>query len=302
MLSRCRTVRAAVALVLTAVLGLVGGLSLVAGPAVADPVCDGEIVFNPITGEYSCTNPGGATPGDPGGGGGGGPSEPTCELRGEATYCIGTRACWDEPALPPVALPEGERPNEDSVAMAIWCYEGNVRALEGTYWSDDGEPPTPSLQEQAQTALGQIVLDPGTLTTSPDGRTLVNLDTWYWLEGAAAQAQGSSAFGLVATAVATTLSVDPGDGAGAFECPLVTTSAAAERSCTYVYRRASNRGSAQWEGRPAYAASASVVYELSFAINGTPVTIPGVPATLTSPPATTPVRVDEVQAVVERSG
>lgn len=290
-------------------------LVAVTTPATAATCVPPNGTFNPSTGQYTCTVPG--TPGEPGdpgdtGGGsdGGEPAEPTCDLGGRtsvdsyentsAPFCIGTDVCFNADLFAPLELPAGEKPNEDSEARVTMCYDGIMGppAPNEVFWTGD-EPEPPSLAEQALTAIGQIDLGTPDVGISPQNRTLVNLDTWFWVDGVQAEAQGSSAFGLVATALDPTLTVDPGDGSGTMTCPLVTSSREAEESCAHVYRRASTRGAASVGGRPAYDVDVQVVYRLEFRVNGTLIDeIPGAPPTLSAGGDATPLRVDEIQSRV----
>ena len=285
---------------------LAGGLVAVgatAPSAHADPECH----WTP-DGHYVCTDGGGGGDGGGGddGGDGGGQSEPTCQLWGQFTYCVGTTACHDIPWHPPMALPDGPKPDPESEPMARECDYGVPGAfgpyVVTYYWSQPGQQQPPSLYEQAMTAIGSIDLTIPALQTSPTGRTLVHLPVWYWLDGGAGDRTGTSAFGLVATATFDHLEVDPGDGAGAFECPWLTSAEQAEQECNHSYDRASDDGATTWQGRPAHLASVTAVWALSFRINGTAVTIPDAPATLTSDASTAPVRVDEQGSVVTDVG
>ena len=283
-----------------------GALAAVgATPAAADPSCTPPAViqWHP-NGTYSCVVvDDGGDPGDDGGDDdGGGTTEPSCELWGQFTFCVGTTACRNIPWHPPMALPDGPKPQPDSQPMARECDYG-VPGGYGPYvvtyyWSDSGDPQPPSLYEQALTAIGEIDLSIPTLETSPAGRTLVYIPVWYWLDGGAGDRTGSSAFGLVATAVFDHIEVDPGDGSDGVECPWVTTAEQAEVECNHTYDVPSDQGTATWNGQPAYLASVTAVWTLSFEINGTPVTIPSAPATLTSEASTAPVRVSEQGSVV----
>ena len=262
---------------------------------------------------YVCVIPGGSGPGNPpgnGGGGGGTPAPPTCPLDSyngstladkpgrSANFCMGPSVCFTTDVYVPYDVPDGPKPNEDSKGKLLWCFSriiGNAEFIRA-FWSDNGEP---TLLEQAQTAIGQIDLGAPTINISPTTRTLVNLDTWFWLAGAQREATGSSAFGLVAIATFQSLSVDPGDGRGPFRCDtLPTTAAEAEQDCFYAYGRASLRGTESVDGRPAYGITANTVYSLRFEVNGTPTPVPGAPATLTGPTSTAALRVDEAQTVV----
>lgn len=289
-----------------------------AAPSVAEETTDpANCTFNQVLGTTTCTNPGSSgTPGSPGspGGSGGEPAEPTCDLSGRSTvdsydntsapFCIGTDVCFNADHFVPLALPEGDKPNEDSEARVTLCYDGifGPPSAVRIFWTGE-EPEPPSLAEQAQTAIGQIDLGIPDVGISPQNRTLVNLDTWFWVDGVQAEAQGSSAFGLVAIALDPTLTVDPGDGSGVKTCPLVTSADEARNSCTHTYRRASNRGSASVGGRPAYDVDVQVVYRLEFRLNGTLVDgINGAPPTLSAGAADAALRVDEIQSRVTGLG
>ncbi|WP_322937605.1 hypothetical protein [Nocardioides bizhenqiangii] len=284
---------------------LLGIVVLVAGLFVATvPTADADepICHWTPDGKYVCTDTdSGGDPGDDGSGDGGS-TEPTCQLWGQFTYCVGTQACRNIPWHPPYRLPDGPKPQPDSEPLIRQCDLGEPGVLGPyrltIYWSDSGEPEPPSLYEQALTAIGEIDTTIPALETSPDGRTLVYIPVWYWLAGGAGDRTGSSAFGLVATAALDHVEVDPGDGSDSIACPWVTSAEQAEQECNHTYDRASDDGTARWNGRPAHLASVTAVWNLSFEINGTPVTIPNAPATLTSEASTAPVRVDEQGSVV----
>ncbi|MCL3818867.1 hypothetical protein [Aeromicrobium wangtongii] len=305
------------AVVALAVLACAAAIALVAvtsSPAHAENGCpDGQTRTWLGGGQYSACVPISGTTPSPGTPGNetGEPAQPLCNLEynegaylglspdSSGNYCKGTRTCFNVAHFTPNEMPEGKKPNEDSEARIEYCFETPFTAVvERIYWTDDEEEP-PSLLEQAQTAIGQIDLPTPTLAISPPTRTLVNLDTWFWLSGAQRVATGSSAFGLVAIATFSSLTVDPGDGSGEFHCDsLPTTAAEAQQSCHHEYRKASTSGSATADGQPAYAASARSVYTLRFEVNGVPTPIPGAPTTLDGPSATAAVRVIEAQTLV----
>ncbi|MCD9155085.1 hypothetical protein [Aeromicrobium duanguangcaii] len=286
-------------------------VALSATAARADDDCDPPAVLDmQPDGTFSCTIPGGT--GNPGsetpGGEGPGAPQPSCDLAAapaptgqvaesiiDGPYCVGERFCVTTSVFVPMANPPGEPPNEDSEGRLRFCSSGLEYQWESAWWTGEEEPPT--LLERARTAIGQIDLATPTLRTSPSGRTLVRVDTWFWATGASTSESGS-AFDLVATATFASMSVDPGDGSGAFSCPLTTTSDAAASDCLHRYRRASLGGGATVDGRPAYRASVRLVYDLSFTVGGTPVVVPGAPTTLEAPVATAAIRVDEVQSIV----
>jgi hypothetical protein len=167
-------------------------------------------------------------------------------------------------------------------------------------WVGGDEPQPPSLQEQAQTAFGQLNPALGTLSANPATTSLVSLPTWYWAQGLDGQLTGSSAFGLRAIADPDHLEVDPGDGSGALTCPWTTTES---DTCSHVYDRASSvSGTTAVDGHKAYAVTAEPVWTVRFEMNGTPVNIPGAPTELRGPQMTKAERVAEVQALVNNVG
>lgn len=300
--------RRLVALV-AAVSSLAAASILVVGFASSPAQADTCVEMGWVAGKYTCTKWSGGDPGDPPPGDPGDPAPPTCDLAGAGgtdyadknrtpNFCIGDDVCFTVDHFPPLEMPPGEKPNEDSKARVTWCYDGimgppGVRRI---FWSDDEEP---SLLEQAQTAIGRINLGTPTIEVSPAGRTLVNLDTWFWTTGQQRTATGSSAFGLVAIATFRSMSVDPGDGTGTFTCGWTSSAAEAKQSCHHEYRRASVRGTESVGGRPAYGVRVTAVYDLRFEMDGAPIPlIPGAPVTLNAPAAETAVRVDEVQTKV----
>lgn len=261
-----------------------------------------------VNGIYTCTVWSGGDPGDPPGDSGG-PTPPTCDLAGAGgtdfsgknrtpNFCIGTDVCFTVDDFPPLKLPPGKKPSPDSVARVTMCYDGIMGppAVRRVFWSDDEKP---TLLEQAQTAIGRINLGTPEIHVSPSGRTLVNLDTWFWATGQQRTATGSSAFGLVAIATFRGMSVDPGDGTGTFTCGWTTSAAEAKQNCHHEYLRASVRGTESVGGRPAYGVRVTAVYDLRFEMNGAPIpAIAGAPVTLDAPPAQSALRVDEVQTKV----
>ncbi|MFD1826515.1 MULTISPECIES: hypothetical protein [Mumia] len=301
--------RTIIALVVSAA-ATIGVSVLSSAPAwSAEPVCTPPAVAEWTGLGYKCVIPGGGGPGQPGDPGDGGtPAEPTCDVSGmspddwagrkpSAVYCVGANPCIDVVALPPVALPDGEKPNEESEARVQVCLINGMHQWGAAYWSDD-EPEVPSLLEQALEAVGNIDLATPVIQISPQNRTIVNLDTWFWATGQQQNQTGSSAFGLVAIATFEHLVVTTGDGT-TLTCEAASTREEAQTNCRHAYNRASVGGSESVDGRPAYAVTAESVYSLSFEVNGTPVAnIEGAPATLTSPTATAALRVDEVQSVV----
>jgi hypothetical protein len=282
-----------VARALLAMIGMIIGVLVMTTPAQAAkcPYYDKEA--NKIV--YCNAEGGGGQ--DDGGGGDGGSQEPTCDLSNEpyTEFCKGTLACWgNNPAgnseedvadeLPP-------KPGDDYHVAYRNCEDGS----DTWYWSKDGEGP--SIEELAQIAFGELVFPEYTLTFNPPRRTYVNLDTWWWAQGATTEELiGTAALGVRALATPNRMEVDPGDGSGVFSCEFVT---AKSDDCTYTYRRASVRGSAAADdGSPAYPARMRLVYDVRFEVDGTPLTLDDLPTSFSSPWQDQPVPVREIQTVV----
>lgn len=132
MLVRLGRVAGAVALIFAFVV-----LTDVAGASASQSSCKPPNgTYDPVLKEYRCKitgTPG--TPADPGDGGasGGsdGTSQPTCDLEGlnisyedknpTPPFCQGGSACYTTDVFPPLRMPEGDPPNEDSKARVTWC-------------------------------------------------------------------------------------------------------------------------------------------------------------------------------------
>lgn len=272
------TVVALVVALLTAIMVVSTG-----GPAAAAKCVAGEmrLVDGKLT--YVCTQyeGGGTTPG--GGGTGSGPAEPACDL--QAPYdelCIGTAACWmNDPAAvqDPKELEGTPKPNPDSHVVYVSCKGADGSLYDEWYWNDD--LPTVTLEDRIIAALGALDLPTIQASFNPETRTLVNLPTWWWAEGApAGEIEGSAALGLRAYAAPRGLSVVPGDGSSTVACPM-----SVERSdtCTTTYVRAGD-----------YTATVSIVYDIRFMLGGTELDAGDVPARFRS------ITVDDDVAVAVR--
>lgn len=312
MLTRWRRTLGGTVSIIVLVAGFASVSALVSPASAEKPTCTPPAVLTYSGGTYTCEIPGDQGPTQPPGDDDDGPTAPPpCDLanRGPSGYedknptpnfCIGKDVCFTIDLFPPLAMPKGPKPKPTSKARVTMCYDGIMGppAPGEVFWSDD--EPTPTLLQQAQTAIGQIKLGNATVGASPQTRTVVKLPTWFWLEGAQRRATGSSAFGLVAIATFQSMEVDPGDGSGSFSCPVTTTEDEAADHCSHVYVHSSAYGTQQVGGRAAFGVRITTVYGLRFEVNGTPTTIPGAPTTLDGPTANSAIRVDEVQSKVTR--
>lgn len=245
-----------------------------------------------------CGTPG--SEGEPGGGSDEGSGPPPCDLtQGQySEFCEGTAACWgNNPAAVqnPSELDGVEKPTPESRAAYKSCRRADGTTYDEWYWTEDTEGP--SDEELARRALAQLVLPQVTPTFNPPVMTLVNLDTWWWAEGASVDpVRSPPALGVVAVAAPVRMEVDPGDGSGVLNCAVVT---ARSDTCTYVYRKSSRRASAKApDGAAAYPARMRIVYDLTFELDGTPLEIEGVDTSISSDWVERPVPVREAQTVV----
>jgi hypothetical protein len=283
---------------MTAGLVLTAGLVMWSATTATAGVCP-----TPIEGtndyDYSCMDEDPPQPGtDPRPGD---PQEPTCTFTGNYNeFCEGTAACWgNNPAAndaEDVADEIGPKPDDPDAHVAYKsCRRPDGSTYDDWYWATAGGP---SLSELAQRAYGALNFPTFTPAFNPPTRTYVNLDTWWWADGATkTELIGSSALGVRALATPDHMEVDPGDGSGAFTCDFVTAKADA---CAHTYRRASNFGKATArDGSKAYAARMRLVWTVRFERNGAPITVPpGVPTAFSSPWRGAAVPVREIQTVV----
>lgn len=280
-----------IALLLSAVLSMVTSTSALAAECPYVVEATGELVY---TCEGGGTEPGGGGT-EPGGGGG-----PTCDLS-KGTYnefCEGTAACWgNNPAAvtEPKELEGVPKPDEEANVAYKMCQRPDGSTYDEWYWSTAGEGP--GLGELAQRAYGELKVPVFAPTFNPPAASYVNLETWWWAQGVGGgELEGSSALGVVALAAPNRIEVDPGDGSATISCAFSTSKS---DTCTYTYRRASNRGSATADdGSRAYLARMRLVYDVRFERNGTPLGLAGLPTSLASPWRGTAIPVREIQTVV----
>lgn len=236
------------------------------------------------------TTPGGT---QSGGGSGGDSGPPPCTLDAEyKDLCLGEDACWmNDPAKvqKPSELEGVPKPDEDSYVVYIKCQRPDGSTYDRWYWNDDA--PTITLEDRILAAAGALDLPTFEASFNPETRTLVNLPTWWWAEGAPdGEIRGTEALGMVAVAVPRGLSIDPGDGSGALACPM---SVSKSDACSTDYRRAGD-----------YTAAVSIVYDISFVFNGEELPATDIPAELRTVTVDddVPVAVREVQSRVTDLG
>lgn len=249
--------------------------------------------------------------GDEGDTGGGEEEEPDCYLDRQDSfnydhaYCDGELSCYIY-SPPPSAEDEEDWPERPADVPDDWVYVNRAcftqppeESLEvNEYdWIEPPEPAEPSWPDEARQAFGRLVAPTFELAFNPPRQSVVNVDTWYWAEGATAgEITGTSAAGLVAIATPDRFEVDPGDGSDTLSCDF---SVAESDTCGHVYVRASVNGTAAVDGVPAYAARGRLVYSVRFELNGEVMEIDGVPTEFTTDWSETAVPVAEIQSVVQ---
>ena len=217
-------------------------------------------------------------------------SERGCELTAPARYCVGDLACWT--ALPS-PIPDAAWPSPPPAPDAVWTYRFCAAPEQGyrAYWHWHVPP-----REQDHTALGRLSAPGFTLRSNPPGLSVVNLATWFWVDGAGeSPIRGTVAAGLVVIGTPARIELDPGDGGETLRCPWSSTES---DRCAHTYRRSSaDSPFTSPKGQPAFQARARLVYTLQARRDGRTVDLPGLPDELRSAWSPTPVPVAEVQTV-----
>lgn len=131
-----------------------------------------------------------------------------------------------------------------------YCRDG----LGEPVWIPNGSPQLPSQGPSAATlaarAVNQMQLPAPGVHVNPEGRALVGLAEWFWVDGSAWRTliQRTQAGPVWARVVATPVSTtwDPGDGAQSFSCAGPGTAydksepaGTQHTDCSYTYRRSS---------------------------------------------------------------
>ncbi|GEL99038.1 hypothetical protein CTE05_25850 [Cellulomonas terrae] len=297
-----RRVRSALLLLAVAVAPL-----LVATPAAAETCTvavelgNGAIRYETV----ECGSDGGTT--NPGGGDGGGEG-PTCYLgRKEAMnyqrgFCDGALSCYQYVPAPSASDPSTWPAKDPAVSpAAIWsnqaCFsQPPAEALVSNeyLWVEPGD--VIDLEVEATVAYGNLATPAFSLGFNPPRLAVVDFPTWFWAEGATAGTiTGSSAAGMVASGRPLHLEIDPGDGSGTQTCPFSTVQSDA---CASTYERSSAGQSRIVDDLPVYTARARLVYAVTYAFNGAPMTIASAPDTLASPWQDAAVPVAEIQTLV----
>lgn len=253
--------------------------------------------------QYGCTSwvdSGGGDGGDndSGGGGGGGSTTPSCtyfDIWND--FCSGGRACYIND---PAAIQDVEEAREDTPGLAdqpedadhlifTSCRaDADSEEIRRYYWDNEIDQ-GPTLTERMESARGALNLPAVTPVFNPPNRTLVNLETWWWAQGApTGEVVGSEALGLRAIASPREMVVT---AAGqSVTCPIVNHQS---DTCSMTFRRSGDHG-----------ATVTLTYDIRFEMNGNEVDIPSGAADLATLTATgsTTVPVREVQSLVTDLG
>ena len=280
----------------SALVGAVVVIAALASPAVAAPVCTVAGDTDPSTPgiQYGCIEwSDDEDDGEGSGGGGGTPAPPECSFHGVYDdFCQGRLACYKND---PAAIQDVERAREDTPGLADRPEDADhlvFTACRETPDSDevrryvwDSELETVTIVDRIRAAHGALRLPTVTAVFNPPTRTLVNLDTWWWAQGApAGEVVGSAALGMRAIASPRGMTVNA--GGQSISCPVVTQRSDA---CSMTFRRAGD-----------HSATMTITYDIRFEMGGRVIPVPaGAQDLLTlTTTATTTVPVREVQSIV----
>ncbi|MDQ1644656.1 MAG: hypothetical protein QOJ50_840 [Cryptosporangiaceae bacterium] len=238
--------------------------------------------------------------GDGGSDSSGGGKPETCHLQPEIrvvkgpSWCSGDSLCYidetksqDDPAVYP-PLTEAKPAPPDKYVF-LFCYlPPNVQGPVAGRWVLNSQAHQPSQLDLARESYGSLQPGDAQIRTSPAGKTVVNLDTWFTL-GAPAAITGSRAGSLVAVATLDTTTWQFGDGSER-SCPAADVGLGS-KSCVYTYRRSS-------AGHLPYTVTVTRTYKVHYEVNGAEQAIEGAPDNFTAPPASIPLVVTEIQTTV----
>ncbi|MDQ1655860.1 MAG: hypothetical protein QOD41_943, partial [Cryptosporangiaceae bacterium] len=192
-----------------------------------------------------------------------------------------------DPAVYP-PLPEATPPPPDKYVF-LFCYlPPNVQGPVAGRWVLNSQAHQPSQLDLARESYGSLQPGDAQIRTSPAGKTVVNLDTWFTL-GAQAQIRGTQAGSLVAVAELSSTTWQLGDGSER-SCSAAEV-ALGSKSCVYTYRRSS-------AGHQPYTVTVTRTYKVHYEVNGAQQTIEGAPEEFIAPRASIPLAVTEIQTTV----
>ncbi|MGL5829942.1 MAG: hypothetical protein ACRC0L_10285, partial [Angustibacter sp.] len=107
---------------------------------------------------------------------------------------------------------------------------------------------------------------------------------------------------MQAHATATSITINPGDNSTPTTCPWTPTITTPKTTCTYTYPQSSvdaphTRTLANGTTQPAYLATATITWTITYTTNNNPITFPHQPPTQTGQAFTTTIPVAEIQSL-----
>jgi hypothetical protein len=226
----------------------------------------------------------------------GGGKPDTCHLQPEtrvvkgASWCSGDSLCYidesksqDDPAVYPP--PPGPKPAPPDKYVYLFCYlPPNVQGPVVGRWVLNSAAHEPSPLDLARQSFGSLQADEAQIRTSPAGKTVVNLDTWFTL-GGPAEIRGTQAGSLVAKATLDSTEWQFGDGSS-LPCTALQV-ALGSKGCAHTYKRAAP-----------VTVTVTRTYKVRYEVNGVVQTIDDAPTAFTAPAASVPLVVTEIQTTV----
>jgi hypothetical protein len=167
---------------------------------------------------------------------------------------------------------------------------------EGADYFIGGVPPGPGMAARMLEAYGNLVAPAAQIGHSPNADAVVNLDSWFWLDGAPfAEFAGTPAFSVVAVGEPVDITWTYGDGGSDVDiCP--ANGQPQVKSCaSHVYPRSSGS-----EPADAFRVTAARHYTVRYEMFGLPLVIPpGVPTAFDAAPVAVDLPVVETQVTTD---
>jgi len=218
-------------------------------------------------------------------------------------YCDGYALCMFRPPVEDreaaAELATQLKPGSPGYVVERFCIDNNGRGgplSDGWDYFIGGVPPGPGMAARMVEAYGNLAAPAARIGHSPNVDAVVNLDSWFWLDGAPfAEFDGTPAFSVVAVGEPVDITWTYGDrGSDVDSCP--DNGRPQVKSCAWhVYPRSSGS-----EPTHAFRVTAVRHYTVRYEMFGLPLVIPpGVPTAFDAAPVAVDLGVVETQVTTD---